>query len=133
MASSALRLMLTVDSFGVVTNMIPGDVGGLTETNGCLVSVVSTSPGFIVVVWTGAHIKTVGTIVSGGVAEVAVNTSFFSVCSFGRWYAEAPVLGPAACTVPWARWGRVAFCAGAFVLVGLLENRTFLMGALLGE
>lgn len=92
---------------------------------------VSTSPAIVVVVWTSAHVKAVGTVVSGATVEEIVcvksSASSSSVSLFGRCCGVAPMLGPAARAVPRGGWVCVAFCSGVLVLVGLLVNRVFLI------
>lgn len=135
MAASVLKL--TVESCGVVTNVVCGDMGGVTGPRGCLVSVVSTSPGFVVVVCATAHVKAVGTVVSGAIVEGIFSenssASSLSVCSSGRCCAVVPMLGLAACVEPCGEWVCVAFCSGALVLVGLLVNTVFPIELLVGE
>lgn len=130
--------MLAVESCGFLTNMVSEDIGGVTGPRGCLlVSEVSTSPGIVVVVWAAAHVKAVGTVVSGAIVEeifpMKSSASSLSVCSSGRCCAVAPMLGLAARAVACGGWVCVAFCSGVPVLVGLLVNRVFLIELLVGE
>lgn len=138
MASPAWRVILTIESCGFLTNVVSEDVGGVAGPRGCLlVSVVSTSPGIVVVVLAAAHVKAVGTVVSGAIVEeifsVKSSASSLSVCSSGRCCAVAPMLGPTAREVSRGGWVCVAFCSGVPVLVGLLVNRVFLIELLVGE
>lgn len=134
MASSALKL--TVESCGSVTNVVCVDMG-VTGPKGCLVSVVSTSPGFGVVVSATSHVKAVGTVVSGAVVEEIISekssASSLSVCSSGRGCEVAPMVGLAACVEPCVEWVCVAFCSGVLLLVGLLVSAVFLIELLVGE
>lgn len=137
-ASPAWSIILTVESCGFLTNVVSEDTGGVTGLRGCLlVSVVSTSPGFVVVVWAAAHVTAVGTVVSGAIVEeiflVKSSATSLSVFPSGRCCTVAPMLGPAACVVPCGGWVCVAFCSGVFVLVGLLVNRLLLIELLVGE
>lgn len=62
--------MLTlVPGATVRTTVVPGEVGGPTEPRGCLVSVVSTKAGLMVVVCAEDDTRAVGTVVSGTVVE----------------------------------------------------------------
>lgn len=137
-ASPARRVTPTVESSGFLTNVVSEDVAGVICLRECvLVSVVSTMPGVVVVVWTSAHVNTVGTVVSGAIVKyifsVKSSASSLSVCSSGRCCVVAPMLGPAAGGVPLGGWVCVAFCPGVLVLVGLLVNRVFLIELLVGE
>lgn len=68
MASLAWSVTPAVEFCGPFTNVISEEVGWVT--GGCLlVGVVSTSPGVVVVVWAAAHVKAVGTVVSGAIVE----------------------------------------------------------------
>lgn len=100
-------------------------------------SVVSTNPGFVVVVRAAAHVKAVGTVVSGAIVEVISpvksSATSLSLFSSGRCGVVASMLGPAARVVPCGGRVCVAFCSGAFVLVGLLANRALLIELLVGE
>lgn len=130
--------MPTVESCGFLTNVVSKDEAGVTCTRERLpFSVVSTSPGFVVVVWTAAHVKAVGTVVSGAIVEEIFSVKSLavssSVCSSGRSCAVTPMLGPAAGAVLDGGWVCVAFCSGAFVLVGLLVNRVFVIELLVRE
>lgn len=128
-ASPAWRVTLTDESCGVMSDVVSEDLGG-----GLLVSAVSTSPGIVVVVWVAAHVKAVGTVVSGAIVDGIFSVkSSPSVCSSGRCCVVAPMLGPAAGVVPHGGWVCVAFCSGVPVLVGLLVNRVFLIEVLVGE
>ena len=136
-ASPAWRVNPTVDSCGFLTNVVSEVVGGVTGLRECLrvVSVVSTSPGFVVEVWVAAHVKAVGTVVSGAIVDeifpVKSSATSLSVRCSGRCRAVAPMLGPAASVMPCGGWVCVAFCSGAFVLVaGLL---LLLIELLVGE
>lgn len=104
---------------------------------GCLLSVISTNAGFTVVVLAGAHVKAVGTVVSGAIVnEIFSDISsapILSVCSVGRCCVVALVLGLAACTVPNGEWVCVAFCSGAFVLAVFFVNRVFMIELVVGE
>lgn len=56
--------------------MVSGEVGAVVAGLGvCLGSVVSTSPGIVVMVWASAHVKAVGTVVSGAVVEEIFSAS----------------------------------------------------------
>lgn len=109
----------------------------VTGLRACPGSVVSTSPGIVVVVWVSAHVKAVGTVVSGAIVEeiFSVNSPalFLSVRSSERCCVVAPMLGPAACAVLCGGLVCVAFCSGLLVLVGLLVNRVFLIEVLVEE
>lgn len=63
-------VILTVEYCGFLTNVVSEDLGGVTGPRGCLlVSVDSTSPGIVIVVWAAAHVKAVGTVVSGAIVK----------------------------------------------------------------
>lgn len=138
-ASTARRVKLTVESCGFLTNAVSEDVGGVTGLGVCLlVRVVATSPGFVVEGWAAAHVRAVGTVVSGAIVEevfpASSSATSSSVCSSGRCCAVAPMLGPAACVMPCGGWPCVAFCSGAFVLLaGLLVSRGLLIELPVGE
>lgn len=135
MASSVLKLI--VEAGGSETNVVCVDMGGVTGPNACLVSVVSTSPGFVVVAWGTVHVRAVGTVVSGAVVEEIISenslASSLSVCCSGRCCEVAPMVGPSACVESCIEWVYIAFCSGVLLLVGLLVNTVYLIELLVGE
>lgn len=131
-------VILTVEALAFLSNVVFGEAVGVTGLRGSLLgSVVSTNPGFVVVVRAAAHVTAVGTVVSGAIVE-AISPAKSSATSLSVFPSErccvvAPVLGPAARVVPCGGRVCVAFCSGAFVLVGLLVNRALLIELLVGE
>ncbi|TNN58408.1 hypothetical protein EYF80_031359 [Liparis tanakae] len=81
-----------VESCGFLTN-VPADVEGVAGTRGCLlVTVLSPSPGAVVVVWAAAHVEAAGTVVSAANLEYIVPAKPSAsppVCSSGSGCAVA--------------------------------------------
>lgn len=121
-------LTLTLVSCGFLT-----DVVGSKGLKGRLVlCVVSARLGLVEVVWAAAHVRAVGTVVSGATVVFVVKPP--SSSSSGRCCSAAPMLCTAASVIPGGGWECVAFCCGAFVLlVGLSVKRAPVMELLVGE
>lgn len=109
MASSAWAVIPTVVYCGCVTNVVSEGLWVVTGPRACLLAnVVSSGPGIVVVVWAAAHVKAVGTVVSGAIVEwifsVKSSASSSSPSSSSRCCGVAPKLCLAARVVPDGGW-----------------------------
>lgn len=128
-ASLVPMLVLAVMASRLVVTLVCGDVGGVPESKGCLVSVVSTCVGLTVILG-GVVTRVVGTVVCGDVrcGTEAVRGSLWGTrsswifVSLGKGLVMTLQLWFGVWAVSGDRCACVIVCGSMFVLVRLSED-----------